>query len=279
MLSPLHPHTASTGSPERWVAGLGVLLAHGAVLALAWQAASWTPQPAARMAAPPPTSTQAVLYVLTPPAPPAPSLIPTTPTPAPPERRPERPEPLPLAAVAASAVEAPGVRAETTFARLPAHAGAAAAPTPPLPSLEPPSVPGLGTTDAAHHAALAPHPTSLPSAPASAKGGETRSPRSLPDNRLPSYPPTAREDGLEGTVGLTVELDERGHVLAVRWARRTGHMVLDQAARDAVKSWRFTPALRDGQAVPGEVTVAIHFRLDSAAPQTQATAVADTTTP
>ncbi|ASM79113.1 hypothetical protein VITFI_CDS3336 (plasmid) [Vitreoscilla filiformis] len=278
MLFSLGPHTTSTGSPERWVAGLGVLLAHGAVLALAWQAASGTPQPAARMAAPPPTSTQAVLYVLTPPAPPAPSLTPTPPAPALPERRPERPEPLPLAAVAASAVEAPGVRAETTFARLPTHAGAAA-PTPPLPSLEPPSVPGLGAADAAHHAALSPNPPHLPSAPVGARGGETRSPRGLPDNRLPSYPPTAREDGLEGTVGLTVELDERGHVLAVRWARRTGHMVLDQTARDAVKSWRFTPALRDGQAVPGVVTVAIHFRLDSAAPQTQATAVADATTP
>lgn len=274
----LSPHTVATGSPERWVAGLGVLLAHGAVLALAWQAASWTPQPATRMAAPPPTSMQAVLYVLTPPAPSAPSLTPTTPTPAPPERRPARPEPLPLAAVAASAVEAPGVRAETTFARLPTQAGSSA-PTPPLPSLEPPSVPGLGATNAAHHAALSPNLTGLPSAPAGAKGGETRSPHGLPDNRLPSYPPTAREDGLEGTVGLTVELDERGHVLAVRWARRTGHMVLDQAARDAVKSWRFTPALRDGHAVPGVVTVAIHFRLDSAAPQTQATAVADATAP
>jgi protein TonB len=183
-----------------------------------------------------------------------------------------------LAAVAASAVEAPGVRAETTFARLPPHAGSAA-PTPPLPRMAPPSVPGLGATDAAHHAALSPNPTRLPSAPTGAQGGETRSPRGLPDNRLPSYPPTAREDGLEGTVGLTVELDERGHVLAVRWARRTGHMVLDQAARDAVKSWRFTPALRDGHAVPGVLTVAIHFRLDSAAPQTQTTAVADATTP
>ncbi len=278
MFLSMGPHTASTNSPERWVAGLGVLLAHGAVLALAWQAAGWTPQPAARMAAPPPTSTQAVLYVLAPPAPPAPSLTPTLPAPAPPERRPARPEPLPLAAVAASAVEAPGVRAETTFARLPTHAGAAA-PTPPLPSLEPPSVPGLGTTHAAHHAALSPNPASLPSAPAGAKGGDTRSPRGLPNNRLPSYPPAAREDGLEGTVGLMVEVDERGHVLAVRWARRTGHMLLDQAARDAVQSWRFTPALRDGQAVPGVLTVAIHFRLDSAAPPTQATAVADATTP
>jgi protein TonB len=86
-----------------------------------------------------------------------------------------------------------------------------------------------------------------------------------PGNTLPAYPASAREDGLEGLVQLAVELDATGQVLAVRWLARSGVPVLDAAARDAVRQWRFLPAWRGGEAVPASLRVALRFRLDTPA--------------
>lgn len=89
-----------------------------------------------------------------------------------------------------------------------------------------------------------------------------QAPRVLPGNPLPAYPEAAREDGLEGKVGLAVEIDARGQVTAVRWEARSGVMLLDVAARDAVRRWRFEPARRDGQPVAGTLSMTLQFRLD-----------------
>lgn len=78
---------------------------------------------------------------------------------------------------------------------------------------------------------------------------------------MPAYPTAAREDGLEGRVGLRVLVDAQGQVRQVDWARRSGIALLDLAARDAVRLWRFLPALQAGQPVAGSVELVIRFEL------------------
>ncbi|WP_374584337.1 energy transducer TonB [Ideonella dechloratans] len=112
-------------------------------------------------------------------------------------------------------------------------------------------------------AGLAAAKAAAASATLAAAGGANQPARALPGNALPPYPEAAREDGLEGLVRLAVEVDPQGRVSAVRWDARSGVMLLDIAARDAVRLWRFEPARQDGQAVASTVRVALQFRLDA----------------
>ena len=82
-------------------------------------------------------------------------------------------------------------------------------------------------------------------------------------NRPPAYPEAAREDGLHGRVQLQLQIDAQGTVTAVQWLQRSGIALLDLAARDAVRAWRFEPARRGGQDVPSSHTVTIRFQLDA----------------
>lgn len=72
---------------------------------------------------------------------------------------------------------------------------------------------------------------------------------SCPERRPPSYPPLSRRMGEEGKAVLRVELDEQGAVSAAQVATSSGFARLDEAALAAVKTWRCTPAQRDGRPV------------------------------
>jgi periplasmic protein TonB len=81
--------------------------------------------------------------------------------------------------------------------------------------------------------------------------------------RTVTYPDDAEKNGIEGDVRLRVELDERGHVRAVRVLSGLGHG-LDQVAAEALKHrCHFTPALdRSGKPVPFIVqSYTFHFEL------------------
>ena len=80
-------------------------------------------------------------------------------------------------------------------------------------------------------------------------------------NPLPDYPYRARRAGHEGRVVLRVAVDAAGMPTAVTVARSSGHDSLDDAALEAVRHWRFTPATAAGLAVAGTVEVPITFRL------------------
>jgi protein TonB len=81
-------------------------------------------------------------------------------------------------------------------------------------------------------------------------------------NPIPDYPDIARDRGWEGLVVLSVAVASDGRAESVSVARSTGHDVLDRAARDAVRRWRFEPARRAGMPVAATVEVPIRFRLD-----------------
>ncbi|MBX9699006.1 MAG: energy transducer TonB, partial [Acetobacteraceae bacterium] len=57
---------------------------------------------------------------------------------------------------------------------------------------------------------------------------------------LPSYPWICRKRGHEGRVALKVKTNAQGHVLTVTLHKSSGHVRLDEAALEAVQSWRFT---------------------------------------
>ena len=69
----------------------------------------------------------------------------------------------------------------------------------------------------------------------------------------------ARESRVEGIVILDVIIDEHGSVTSTRVLRSVA--LLDQAAIDAVRQWRFTPARLNGEAIPIVMTVTVSFRL------------------
>jgi protein TonB len=75
----------------------------------------------------------------------------------------------------------------------------------------------------------------------------------------PVYPVVARQAHIQGVVILEAVLDDQGRVESVRVLRSIP--MLDQAAGDAVRQWRFTPALLNGQAVPVVMTVTVNFTL------------------
>jgi len=70
-----------------------------------------------------------------------------------------------------------------------------------------------------------------------------------PERRPPAYPPLSRRLNEEGKVLLRVELDEHGSVSSARVETSSGFPRLDEAALAAVRTWRCTPARRDGRAV------------------------------
>ena len=80
-------------------------------------------------------------------------------------------------------------------------------------------------------------------------------------NPHPRYPELARQRGQQGVVLLRVQVDARGMPTHVLVQQSSGYSLLDEAARDTVRRWRFSPALRLGQPVPGAVAVPVHFRL------------------
>ena len=75
----------------------------------------------------------------------------------------------------------------------------------------------------------------------------------------PPYPEEARAQRLEGTVFLLVSIDASGRVTDVNVQASCGHAVLDLAALEAVRAWRFEPAMQDGAALAARVEVPVRF--------------------
>jgi protein TonB len=80
-------------------------------------------------------------------------------------------------------------------------------------------------------------------------------------NPRPDYPEVARRQHQEGLVILSVEVDSDGRPSEVSVAHGSGFPLLDQAAVQAVRSWRFEPARAGGIPVSSRVDVPVRFRL------------------
>jgi len=82
------------------------------------------------------------------------------------------------------------------------------------------------------------------------------------NNPAPSYPVLSRRYGEEGRVVLRVRVNTRGGADEVQVNRSSGFVRLDDAARDAVRRWKFVPARRGAEPVPAWVLIPISFRLE-----------------
>ncbi|MEM8711722.1 MAG: energy transducer TonB [Planctomycetota bacterium] len=77
----------------------------------------------------------------------------------------------------------------------------------------------------------------------------------------PAYPRIAERRGWTGTVVLLIDVDAQGLVSGVTIESTSGHDVLDDAAVEAVRTWRFRPGTLNGSAAPLVVRKPIRFGL------------------
>ena len=87
-------------------------------------------------------------------------------------------------------------------------------------------------------------------------GGDIKEPRKIKDVK-PVYPAIARTAGVQGVVILEIVLDEDGFVADAKILRSIP--LLDEAALNAVRQWRFVPTLLNGQPVRVIMTVTVNF--------------------
>jgi protein TonB len=75
----------------------------------------------------------------------------------------------------------------------------------------------------------------------------------------PAYPAMARTARVEGVVILEATIDTSGSVTGLRVLRPVA--LLDRAAMDAVRQWRFTPALLNDKPIAVIMTITVRFTL------------------
>ena len=168
------------------------------------------------------------------------------PIPSPPRPQPvatPEPTPQPTPQPTPSKTVAPAVVAQAAPAPVPAPA----APTPPAP--------------ARVEAPPAPPPTPVVSAPSKT---EVSIPASYSaSNQKPTYPAMSKRLGEQGTVVLRVLVKADGSAGEVEVKSSSSYPRLDQAAVEAVKTWRFNSAKIDGKAIDEWYQVPIPFKLQS----------------
>ncbi len=163
------------------------------------------------------------------------------PIPVPPRPQPvAAPVPSPQPQPSPSKVSAP---TEVAQAAPVAPVSAPTAPTPPAPPAPPPTPAPVVT---------APSRTDV-SIPASYSAS----------NQKPIYPNMSKRLGEQGTVVLRVLVKADGNAGEVEVKSSSSYPRLDQAAIDAVKTWRFNPAKIDGKAIDEWYQVPIPFKLQS----------------
>jgi periplasmic protein TonB len=76
---------------------------------------------------------------------------------------------------------------------------------------------------------------------------------------VPVYPAIAIQAHASGLVSLEAEIDEEGNVAEVKII--SGHPLLVNAAVQAVKQWKYSPTLLNGEPQTVLATVTVVFRL------------------
>ncbi len=90
-------------------------------------------------------------------------------------------------------------------------------------------------------------------------GGNVQAARIV--NRVqPVYPPLARQTRISGTVRLHAIIGKDGAITSLEVM--SGHPLLQQAALDAVRQWRYQPTLLNGEPVDVDTTIDVIFSLN-----------------
>ncbi|MCF7494013.1 energy transducer TonB [Vibrio sp. L5-1] len=78
----------------------------------------------------------------------------------------------------------------------------------------------------------------------------------------PTYPRQARRRGIEGVAIYEVWLDAEGKQIKQALVNSSGVLILDNAALDAIKKWKFSPHTVNGRAIAHRVQLPVRFRLE-----------------
>jgi TonB family protein len=89
-------------------------------------------------------------------------------------------------------------------------------------------------------------------------GGALKAPAKIVDAR-PMYPELARQTKTQGLVEIEIVVGATGEVEQARILR--GIALLDRAALDAVRKWKYAPTIVNGVAVPVKMAVGVSFSL------------------
>jgi len=103
-----------------------------------------------------------------------------------------------------------------------------------------------------------------PAPPSIVQGGDLGA--QMVAGKPPRYPIESRRKREQGTVVLSLTLGVDGSVESIVIAQSSGSKRLDDAARDAVRGWRWKPIIRNGQParVKGVVEIPFVLRIDAA---------------
>ena len=101
--------------------------------------------------------------------------------------------------------------------------------------------------------------SSVASAPAAPRG-ETRGIQAV-RRYQPPYPASARRQGIEGYVRVSITVDSSGSVSSVSVVSSSPPGVFDDTVVNTVYGWRFRPAMQNGQPVSATVTQTVRFSL------------------
>jgi TonB family protein len=104
-----------------------------------------------------------------------------------------------------------------------------------------------------------PHVSAVPPSDALKVGGAIQPPKRLV-NVPPRYPDDALQAKVQGVVVLDVVVDRDGVPTDVQVSK--GVPMLDEAAIEAVRQWRYEPTLMNGAPVPVAMTVTVNFTLE-----------------
>lgn len=112
---------------------------------------------------------------------------------------------------------------------------------------------GLGTPQPPPQKVVAPRPRTI-------KVSEGVEAALLSHRVVPRYPILALQTRTEGEVKLHAIISIEGAIRSLEV--ESGHPLLVQAALDAVREWRYQPALLNGQKVEVETFITLIFHLD-----------------
>ncbi len=98
----------------------------------------------------------------------------------------------------------------------------------------------------------------MPTQDSPAMAGNSTSPVAI-SRPPPTYPREALRRGAGGTVRVQVTVSPNGSVERMDVAQSSGNRYLDRAAMEAVRRWRFSPAMRNGQPVSATVVIPVDF--------------------
>ncbi|MFZ5929318.1 MAG: energy transducer TonB [Acidobacteriota bacterium] len=90
------------------------------------------------------------------------------------------------------------------------------------------------------------------------RGGEVQE-AMLVHRVLPAYPPLARQARIEGKVVFKAVISAEGLIQSLQLV--SGHPLLVEAAREAVRQWRYRPTLLNGRPCEVDTVIEVNFTL------------------